>query len=141
MEKLMRCWFLIALVVIGVLALVGCGDSGGASVTGEVTYRERIALPDDAVVTVQIQDISLMGVAATVIGEQVIEAGGDQTPFPYEVEYNEDEIIENHTYSMSARITDGEGKLLFISDTANLVITNGNPTSDVLILTVQVGGA
>jgi putative lipoprotein len=128
-------------MVLCLLVLGGCRASSEATVTGEVTYRERIALPDDAVVTVQIQDISLMDVAAEIMGEQVIETDGAQVPIPYEVDYNEDDIVDNHTYSVSARITDGGGKLLFISDTANLVITNGNPTTDVLIVTVQVGDA
>ncbi len=137
----MRYWYVIGAMVLCLLVLSGCGGSSEAAVTGEVTYRERIALPDDAVVTVQIQDISLMDVAAEIMGKQVIETDGDQVPIPYEVEYNKDDIVDNHTYSVSARITDGGGKLLFISDTANLVISNGNPTSDVLIVTVQVGGA
>jgi putative lipoprotein len=124
---------------LGVLLLSGC-DTGGASITGDVTYVQRIALPEDAVVTVQLQDVSLMDVAAQVLGEQVIETDGDQVPISYEVEYDEDEIIDNHTCSVSARITDGQGNLLFISDTANPVITNGNPTSDVEIVTVPVGG-
>jgi putative lipoprotein len=136
----MRKTFIVSLLVMSILLLSGC-DSGGAAVTGDVTYLQRIALPDDAVVTVQLQDVSLMDVAAQVLGEQVIETDGKQVPFPYEVEYDEDEIIENHTYSMSARITDGQGNLLFISDTANPVITNDNPTSDVEIVTVPVGGA
>ncbi len=136
----MRKIFIVSLVVMSILVISGC-DSGGAAVTGDVTYLQRSALPDDAVVTVQLQDVSLMDVAAQVLGEQIIETDGKQVPFPYEVEYDEDEIIDNHTYSMSARITDGEGNLLFISDTANPVITNGNPTSDVEIVTVPVGGA
>ena len=82
-----------------------------------------------------------MDVAAQVLGEQIIETDGKQVPFPYEVEYDEDEIIDNHTYRMPARTTGGEGKLLFTSDTANPVISNGNPTSDVEIVTVPVGGA
>ena len=104
----------------------GCDGFGGTSITGDVTYVQRIALPNDAVVTVQLQDVSLMDVAAKVLGEQVIETDGNQVPIPYDVDYDEDEIIDYHTYYMSARITDGQGNLLFISDTANLVIANGN---------------
>jgi putative lipoprotein len=135
----MRRVIVLNLLILSILLLSAC-ESGGPSITGEVTYRQRIALPEEAVVTVQLQDVSLMDVETKVLGEQVIETGGDQVPFAYEVEYDEDEIIDNHTYSMSARITDGGGNLLFISDTANLVITNGNPTSDVEIVTVPVGG-
>ena len=95
----------------------------------------RIALPDDAVVSVQIYNAQLAD-ATEVLGEQVIETGGQQVPIPYEVAYNPEDINENMMYSVSARIEDGEGNLLFISDTVTPVITNGNPTEDVEIMTI-----
>ena len=133
----MRKLALIGILIFSVLLISSC-SGGGASVTGEVTYLQRIALPDDAVVTVQILDVSKQDVAATIMGEQVINTDGKQVPIAYEVEYNEDDIDERFTYSMSARITDGSGKLLFINDTMIPVITNGNPTENVEIMTVPV---
>jgi putative lipoprotein len=124
-----------------VLLISACDSADTASITGDVTYFQRIALPEDAIVTVQLQDVSRMDVSADVLGEQVIVTDGNQVPFPYDVEYDSNDIINNHTYSMSARITDSQGNLLFISDTVNPVITSGNPTSDVEIVTVPVGGA
>ena len=111
----MRKLVVVIAVILGAFVISGCGSSS-ETITGEVTYIQRIALPDDAVVTVQLQDVSRQDVAADVIGEQVIETDGNQVPIPYEVEYDEDDIVDNHTYSMSARITDGDGKLLFISE-------------------------
>ena len=134
----MRKLVVVIAVILGAFVISGCGSSS-ETITGEVTYVQRIALPDDAVVTVQLQDVSRQDVAADIIGEQVIETDGNQVPIPYEVEYDEDDIVDNHTYSMSARITDGDGKLLFISGTITPVITRGNPTSDVVIMTVPVG--
>jgi putative lipoprotein len=115
------------------------GAAGGAVVPGAVSYRQRIALPEEALVEVQIRDTSLADAPAETIGVQVIQTNGRQVPFPYAVTYNPATIIENHTYTMSARITDGEGKLLFINDTSIPVITNGNPTSEVEIVVVPVG--
>jgi putative lipoprotein len=114
--------------------------AGGAAVTGEVTYQQRIALPEDAILTVQIQDTSLADAPAKVIGEQIIETDGRQVPIPYSVSYDPDVIDERFTYTMSARITDGAGNLLWINDTAIPVITQGNPTEDVVIPVVQAGG-
>jgi putative lipoprotein len=137
----MRRVLFVGLIIVGMFVLFGCGAfSDEASVTGNVTYLQRIALPDDAVVTVQIQDTSRQDVAAEVIGEQVIETEGQQVPISYEVSYDPDVIEDNHTYTMSARITDGEGNLLFINDTAIPVITRDSPTEDVEILVVQTGG-
>jgi heat shock protein HslJ len=127
-------------MAIAALMVTACSGSGEAAVTGTVTYRQRIALPEDAVITVKIEDVSLMDVPAKTIGEQVIETEGKQVPFPYDVAYNEDDIDERNTYSMGVRIEDSTGKLLFISDTMTPVITNGNPTEDVEIVVVPVGG-
>lgn len=113
-------------------------EASAAQVTGTVTYRPRIALPPDAVITVQIQDVSLADATAEIIGEQVIQAEGRQVPFDYAVSYDPDEIQPNDRYSMSARIEDGEGTLLFASDTNIAVITEDNPTSDVEIVVRQV---
>ena len=57
---------------------VGSGSAAApdAAVTGTVTYRQRIALAPGSVITVQIQDVSRMDVAAEVIGEQVITTTG-----------------------------------------------------------------
>jgi uncharacterized lipoprotein YbaY len=115
------------------------GAAGGAAVTGTVTYLQRIALPEDAVVQVEIRDTSLADAPAETIGVQVIHTNGRQVPIPYVVRYNPAVIVENHTYTMSARISDSEGNLLFINDTAIPVITNDNPTENVEILVVQTG--
>jgi putative lipoprotein len=139
-------FFGVALSLAAVLALGlplgACGSSqeeAGGAVTGTVTYRERIALPDDAVVKVQIQDVSKMDVAAQVLSEQVMRTEGKQVPIDYSVPYEPEAIDERLSYSMSARIEDGEGKLLFISDTAIPVITRDNPTKDVEIVVVSAG--
>ena len=86
----------------------------------------------------QIQDTSLADAPATVIGEQVIKTEGRQVPFDFEVIYDPNEIQDNHSYTMSVRITDGAGKLLFINDTVIPVITRDNPTEEVEIIVVPV---
>ena len=110
-----------------------------AVITGVVIYRQRIALPEDAVITVQLRDVSLMDVASQLMGEEVIQTNGRQVPVPYRVAYDTGEVDERNTYSMSARIEDGAGKLLFISDTVTPVITHGAPTKDVEIVVVPTG--
>ena len=108
-----------------------------ASVTGTVTYRERIALSPGAVVTVQLRDTSLMDVASELIAEQVITNPG-QVPIAFEVRYNEDDINPRNTYSIQARITESDGRLAFINDTAYDVITRGKPTRiDMVLVIVQ----
>ncbi|MCA9909268.1 MAG: YbaY family lipoprotein, partial [Anaerolineae bacterium] len=112
--------------------------SAQPQVTGTVMYRQRIALPPDAIVRVQIQDISIADAPMTVVGEQVIVTAGAQVPFAFAISYPESAIQANRRYSLGARITDGDGRLLFITDTVVPVITGDNPTSDIELVLVQV---
>jgi putative lipoprotein len=102
-----------------------------------VTYLQRIALPNNARVTVQIQDVSKADAPATILGEQVIPTNGKQVPFAFEVSYDPSKIVPAGRYNLYARITDGDGKLRFITDTATPVINNG-PTENVALTLVQV---
>lgn len=108
------------------------------SVSGTVAYRQRIALPPDVVVTVRIDDVSRADAPATTIGQQIIRNPG-QVPIPFNVRCNAQDIEDNHSYSVAARIEDPSGKLLFISTQHYPVITRGNPTHDVQVMVEQVG--
>ncbi len=97
-----------------------------ASVSGTVTYRERIALSSDAVVTVQLRDTSYADAAAVLISEQIISNPG-QVPIDFELRYVSDEIDDRNTYSIRAVITESDGRMAFTNDTAYDVVTRGNP--------------
>ena len=104
----------------------------GAFVEGTLTYRERIALPPNAVCTVRLEDRSRADVPATLIAEQVIEPCGP-VPVPFSLPYNPAAIDPSGTYGVRAEIRAGE-ELLFATTDAYLVITRGNPTSVELVL-------
>jgi putative lipoprotein len=127
-------------LLLGLVLLAGCGSSSQATVSGTVTYLQRIALPPDAVVTVRIEDVSRADVMAEAIGQQVIHTDGAQVPIPFEVTYDTDQIEENHSYSLRVRIEDRAGTLLWINDTSVPVITRDNPTRDIEVIVVPVGG-
>ena len=101
-------------------------------VTGTVSYRERIALPPDAVVLVQLRDVSLMDVAAKLIAEQVIKPE-HSVPIPFSLPYSAQDIDERMTYSVFATIRSGD-RLLFVSDRSYPVLTRGNSDRVDLIL-------
>lgn len=101
-------------------------------VTGTVTYRERIALPPDAVVLVQLRDVSLMDVAAKLVSEQIIKPE-HSVPIPFSLPYAAEDIDERMTYSVFASIRSG-GRLLFISDRSYQVLTRGQSDHVELIL-------
>ena len=109
-----------------------------ATVTGTVTYRERIALAPNAVVEVKLIDISRADAPAVTVGEQVIENPG-QVPIAFEIEYDPSKIDERFTYAVQARIMEGD-RLAFINDTRYAVITRGSPTHVDMVL-IKVGAA
>ena len=106
-------------------------------VSGTVAYRERIAMPENAVLTMQLQDVSLAEAPAKVIAEQKFTFAGHQVPLPFELHYDPAKMDPKHTYALSARITVNE-QLMFMNTTTYRVITQGNPVkADILLQTVE----
>jgi putative lipoprotein len=123
-------------LVATVLGMAACATSAPeapkevkplATLSGTVTYREPIELSPDAVVTVTLADVSRQDVAAKVLAEQIISNPG-RSPIPFELSYDPDAIVANHSYAVQARI-EWEGRLLFINDTRHCVITRGCPST------------
>ncbi|RYU66984.1 hypothetical protein ERW51_12515 [Aliivibrio finisterrensis] len=92
-------------------------------VTGSVGYRERIALPANAVITVTLADVSLADAPSKTISEQTFEAAEKSSPFDYSLEFDSADIQANHRYSVRATIK-VDGKLRFTTDTNYAVITD-----------------
>ena len=113
----------LLVVVLGIDPVVAQGTAPG-TVAGTVTYRQRVALPPDAVVEVRLQDTSRADVAAHTIGQAIIPTAGAQVPIPFRIDYDPAAIDPSHSYSVRATITVG-GKLLFTSTTAHPVLTRG----------------
>jgi uncharacterized lipoprotein YbaY len=126
----------LSIAAIGLLATVPA-SAQSAAVTGTVTYLQRSALPPDAVITVQLADVSKADAPAQIISTQTIESGGNQVPFAYTLPYDPAQIDERYDYAVSARI-ESAGKLLFINTQRYAVITKGNPTENVEIIVEPV---
>ena len=116
---------------------VPSGREPNASVSGTVTYRERLALTADAKLIVDLRDVSLADAAAPLIARQTIHGPG-QVPIKFKVEYSKDDTDSRNRYSISARIVESDGRLAFTNDTAYEVITRGKPNKvDMLLVLVQ----
>jgi putative lipoprotein len=105
----------------------------GHALTGQVTYRERVALPNDAEVRVMLLDVSRMDVAATPIADTTLHPDGRQVPLPFVLRYDPDRIDPRHDYAVRATIT-SEGRLAFTTTTVVRVITRDHPTMVDLVL-------
>ncbi|HQR70147.1 MAG TPA: YbaY family lipoprotein [Burkholderiaceae bacterium] len=107
-----------------------------ATVRGEVTYRERFAVPPGTQLEVLLLDVSRADAPSqTISGVTLTDVG--QPPYPFEVAYRPDQIISSHQYVVRARLTHG-GQLLFTTDQTYPVITAGHPT-EVQLLLKRVG--
>ncbi len=113
-----------------------CPPDCAAFVTGTLDYRERAALPPDAVASVRLEDVSLADAPSVLIAERVIANPG-QVPIRFEIGYDPALIDERRDYAVQAAITRG-GELLFVNDTVYSVLTWGNP-SDVEMVLAGVG--
>jgi putative lipoprotein len=101
-------------LVVGILAVPDLSVAAEKVVKGEVMYRERIALPPNAVLSVQLADVSLADAPAAIIGEQKVAPAG-QVPIKFEIKFDPSVLQKNMTYALQARIT-VDNQLMFISD-------------------------
>ena len=118
---------------------IAAESATAGTVTGTVTYLDRSALPENAVIDVELVDASRADAPATVLASQSITAGGSQVPFPFELTYDPAQISPGALLLVQARISI-DGQLRYISQTAVPVISNGAPTSDVEVLVSPVVG-
>ena len=120
-----------------VSAVAACRKPGPPAVTGTATYRERMALPPDAVFEAALVDISQPGGRAKVL-TMVLTGGPGQPPIPFRLRYDPRQVDTSHQYAVRARISAG-GRVLFVTDSPAPVLTRGHPPSTELVLR-RVGG-
>jgi|GEM_PF-613529 putative lipoprotein len=130
----------LCLFAVGALLVLVCdlpaalhAQSSGDSVSGSLTYRERIALPENATIRVVLSDVSLADAPETVLVEQSFQAAGKQPPFDFSLSYDPSQIEENRSYAVRAEIT-VDGQLWFTTTSHYGVITQGNPTSGLALV-------
>lgn len=106
--------FGLAPLVFGGLLIPGAVAAEEVAVTGEVSYRERIALPPNAILTVRLSDVSLADAPEAIVAEQKIDPAG-QVPIGFELKLDPAVIQPNVNYALQARIT-VDDRLWFIND-------------------------
>ena len=123
----------IAVLLLGLSANTLVAEE--AIINGSAFYRERIALPENAVFEATLEDISLMDVAAEVLGQVTIEPAG-RIPIVFAIKYNTNDIKQRHRYNVRGKIT-VNGKLKFITDTTHPVLT-GNSKEELVLKMITV---
>jgi putative lipoprotein len=115
---------LFSALPLAVLAQAPPTENTAGVVTGVATYRERMAMPKDAVLEATLSDVSKMDAPAETIGTATMENPGNP-PYHFSITYDPRRIVENHAYAVRVTIKIG-GHLAFASDTSYPVITRGN---------------
>lgn len=93
-------------------------------VSGSASYKQRIALPADAVLTVRVEDVSLADARAKLLAETSEAFAGRQVPIRFLLKVPSKAIDARFTYSLRASIKSGND-LLFTTTSSYPVLTRG----------------
>ncbi len=91
------------------------------TITGALTYRERIALPPDSTAHVSLSDVSVADRAAPLLAEQTISLAGRQVPLPFALSLPRGKLDPYGRYAVRGTILDSLGRLLWTTDTTHLI--------------------
>ena len=133
--------FLAPLVLAPALLAAACSTLPETSMTEvqvSATYRERIMLPPGHVLTVKVEDVSLMDAPARVMAQTSQPLDGRGPPYAVTLSVPNAQIDPRHTYAVRAEIRDPAGALRFTTDTRHSVLTNGAPNkADIMMVGVR----
>jgi putative lipoprotein len=103
--------------------------------SGQVFYRERIALPPDALLEVRLVDVSPAEAAARSIAVTRVKTRY-QMPIHYRLLFDSARIERGHSYALQARIT-VRGKVLFTTAVQRAVLSDRLDDTDIKLELVQ----
>lgn len=108
-----------------------------AYVTGTAGYLERIAMPENAVITVTLNDVSKADVVQEPIYTQHIPLEGKQVPVNFKLRYDANLIKDNGIYTLNAALK-VDDKTIFRTDTPTMVLTDDAKTTDANLIMKRV---
>jgi putative lipoprotein len=123
-------------LIAGVMlaSVAGVAQADRVTITGKVVYRERMLLPEGAMATVRLEDVSLADAPARVIAETSVPA--TTSPTAFSIDYDPAAIEVGHTYAWRASITAGD-ELMFTTTERHIFDPRG---AGVELLVQRVAG-
>jgi putative lipoprotein len=91
-------------------ALALAGGAYAAQISGTITFRERVALPKDAIVTVRLEETG--GSVGDLVSELKFSSRGKQLPIKFSMSYEDDSPRTYNRYQVVATIH-SNGQLLY----------------------------
>lgn len=128
---------------IALALIAGCAPTPGPAVDTtqvhvSVSYRERILLTPEHVISVRVEDVSRADAPAVVVGEASRRTDGRAPPFELTVDVPADRIDPRNEYAVRAEIREPGGALRFTTDTRHAVLTRGAPNrADIMLVGVR----
>ena len=92
---------------------------------GSVTVRERVALPQDASLTVELLDATQPNTPIARLARLTLPVGDRQVPLAFELPYYQADVKPGRHYVMRATLSSSGGELLFITPQPLSVLTSG----------------
>jgi putative lipoprotein len=84
-------------------------ESRFSSLQGTIGYRERLQLPQDAVCTVELREITRANAPPITLAQKTVAIR--QIPIPFRLEYDPADIVARRNYYVHATITSGNRQL------------------------------
>ncbi len=99
-------------------------------IKGNISADAQEPLPEGAIVTVTLEDVSTADVPAEVVSQQTFLAEGEMMPIDFELNFDTNKIEETHQYSVRVGV-EVDGKLKLTTDKIYPVITDVNNTKQI----------
>lgn len=123
---------IVRTLAMALACAVSAHEPAAAQIRGTATYRERIALPTDAVFDATLEELSRVDAPAIVLGRARIRRPRT-SPIRFEIPFDADRIEPTRRYVVRARIL-VDGRPLLATDRIYPVLTRGNGRQVALLL-------
>lgn len=118
---------IITSIIMVMLFAAGCGAdtaeieaTGAAAMTtisGELTYLQRIALIPGGTATITVRDTARQDIPAPVVAETTLNLADRQVPIDFELPVDTSDLPPTREFSLSASINNAAGELEWVTDT------------------------
>jgi putative lipoprotein len=129
----------LMILAAAALVLPAQALAAGRSLAGKLSYRERIALPPEALLEVRLVDVSLADAPARSLAATRVKTR-HRLPIPYRLRFDAAKILPGHAYALEARIT-VKGKLWFTTTARHAVFTGKPDETDIRVELVKSASA
>ena len=109
------------------------------TVWGTLTKLDRMALREGTRAKVLLVDAARADAPAIELGSTLITTAGNQVPLQFLIRYDPARVAPPASPRLQARIETAAGELMYITDTANMIPTDGPAPSPIELMLVRTG--